>query len=63
MAAVVFKNHFCPTSFAAQQVDKEVPGISALGGLMLNKYVGGLNVDAVDLATPMTRSVRLPRRS
>ena len=50
MAAVVFKNHFCPTYFAAQQVDKEVPGISAFGGLVLNKYVGGLNVDAVDLA-------------
>jgi hypothetical protein len=41
MAAVVFKNHFCPTYFAAQQVDKEVPGMSAFGGLMLNKYVGG----------------------
>ena len=50
MAAVVLKNHFCPTFFAAQQVAKEVSGIRVFGGLVLNKYVGGLNVDAVDLA-------------
>jgi hypothetical protein len=50
MAAVVLKNHFCPTFFAAQQVAKKVPGILVFGGLVLNKYVGGLNVDAVDLA-------------
>ena len=50
MAAVVLKNHFCPTFFAAQQVAKKVPGIRVFGGLVLNKYVGGLNVDAVDLA-------------
>jgi hypothetical protein len=50
MAAVVYKNHFCPTYFAAQQVAKEVSGIRVFGGLVLNKYVGGLNVDAVDLA-------------
>jgi len=50
MAAVVLKNHFCPTFFAAQQVEKKVPGIRVFGGLVLNKYVGGLNVDAADLA-------------
>jgi hypothetical protein len=50
MAAVVFKNHFCPTYFAAQQAAKQVPGIRVFGGLVLNNYVGGLNVDAVDLA-------------
>jgi hypothetical protein len=50
MSAVVLKNHFFPTFFAAQQVAKEVPGIGVFGGLVLNKYVGGLNVDAVDLA-------------
>jgi len=50
MAAVVLKNHFCPTFFAAQQVAQKVPGIRVFGGLVLNKYVGGFNVDAVDLA-------------
>ena len=50
MAAVVLKNHFCPTFFTAQQVAKTVPGIRVFGGVVLNKYVGGLNVDAVDLA-------------
>lgn len=50
MTAVVLKNHFCPTFFAAEEVAKRVSGIRAFGGLVLNKYVGGLNVDAVDLA-------------
>jgi len=50
MAAVVLKNHFCPTFFTARQVAKTVPGIRVFGGVVLNKYVGGLNVDAVDLA-------------
>ena len=50
MAAVVLKNHFCPTFFTARQVAKKVPGIGVFGGVVLNKYVGGLNVDAVDLA-------------
>jgi len=50
MAAVVLKNHFCPTYFSATEVAKSVPGIKVFGGLVLNSYVGGLNVYAVDLA-------------
>jgi len=50
MAGVVIKNHFSPTFFAAAGVAKRVSGIHVFGGLVLNKYVGGLNVDAVDLA-------------
>jgi hypothetical protein len=50
MAGVVFKNHFCPTYFAAEEVGARVAGIHVFGGLVLNHYVGGLNVSAVDLA-------------
>ena len=50
MAAVVIKNHFSPTFFEAEQVAKRVSGIYVFGGLVLNKWVGGLNADAVDLA-------------
>jgi hypothetical protein len=50
MTAVVLKNHFCPTFFAADDVAKRVSGIRVFGGLVLNRYVGGLNIDAVDLA-------------
>ena len=50
MAAVVFKNHFCPTYFAAEEVAQRIPDIKVFGGLVLNNYVGGLNVYAVDLA-------------
>jgi len=50
MAAVVFKNHFCPTYFAAEEISQRMPDIKVFGGLVLNNYVGGLNVYAVDLA-------------
>ncbi len=50
MAAVVFKNHFCPTYFAAEEVARRIPDIKVFGGLVLNNYVGGLNVYTVDLA-------------
>ena len=50
MAAVVFKNHFCPTYFAAEEVAQRIPDIKVFGGLVLNNYAGGLNVYAVDLA-------------
>jgi hypothetical protein len=50
MAAVVIKNHFCPTYFAANAVAQKITDIKIFGGLVLNNYVGGMNVYAVDLA-------------
>lgn len=50
MAAVVFKNHFCPTYFAAEEISQRIPDIKIFGGLVLNNYAGGLNVYAADLA-------------
>ena len=46
--ALLFKNHFEPTASLAYLVRKEVPGIEAFGGIVLNRAVGGINVTAVE---------------
>ena len=48
--AVLLKNHFMPTADRAYLVRKMVPGIEVFGGVCLNKAVGGLNPDAIQVA-------------
>lgn len=49
MKAIVLKNHFTPTADRAILVNKIVPNIQLFGGVVLNKSVGGLNPDAVEV--------------
>ncbi len=56
MRAVVFKNHFFPTTGIAFLVHREVPGIEVFGGIALNRQVGGMNPAAVE------QMVELPGR-
>lgn len=48
MRGFVFKNHTEPTATLAWLVRKEVPGIEAFGGIVLNRAVGGINPVAVE---------------
>ena len=48
MRAVVFKNHFFPTTGIAFLVHRVVPGIEVFGGIALNRQIGGINVAAVE---------------
>ena len=48
MRALVFKNHYEPTSSVAYLVHKVVPGIDVFGGIDLNLSVGGMNPAAVE---------------
>ena len=48
MRAVVFKNHFFPTTGIAFLVHRVVPGVEVFGGIALNRQVGGINVAAVE---------------
>ena len=56
MRAVVFKNHFFPTTGIAFLVHRVVPGIEVFGGIALNRQVGGINPAAVE------QMVQLPGR-
>ncbi|HTA72170.1 MAG TPA: DUF6282 family protein [Bryobacteraceae bacterium] len=56
MRAVVFKNHFFPTTGIAFLVHRVVPGIEVFGGIALNRAVGGMNAAAVE------QMVQLPGR-
>jgi Family of unknown function (DUF6282) len=48
MRAIVFKNHYEPTSSVAYLVHQVVPGIDVFGGIDLNLSVGGMNPVAVE---------------
>jgi len=48
MRAIVLKNHSQPTSALAYLAQKEAPGIKVVGGIVLNRSVGGLNPAAVE---------------
>ena len=52
-AGVVMKNHFEPTASRAQLAMSAVRGMKVYGGLVLNRYVGGVNPAAVDVALRM----------
>jgi hypothetical protein len=56
MRAVVFKNHFFPTTGIAFLVHRVVPGIEVFGGIALNRQIGGINPAAVQ------QMVELPGR-
>src|SRR5246127_1083170 len=51
MRGLVLKNHYEPTASLAYIVRKEVPGIEFLGGIDLNRAVGGVNPAAVEHMT------------
>ena len=51
MRGMVLKNHFESTAALAYMVRKEVPGIQVFGGIVLNRSVGGINLDAVKRMT------------
>ncbi|MGE3402236.1 MAG: DUF6282 family protein [Vicinamibacterales bacterium] len=48
MRAIVLKNHSQPTSALAYLAQQEAPGITVVGGIVLNRSVGGLNAAAVE---------------
>src|SRR5919204_5625521 len=48
LLAVLLKNHYEPTASLAYVVRKEIPGIEAFGGIVLNRAVGGVNPAAVE---------------
>src|SRR2546426_3500245 len=47
MRGLVLKNHYTMTADRAALVMREVEGIEVFGGIVLNRAVGGLNVEAV----------------
>ena len=49
-AGVVMKNHFEGTASRAQLAARAVSGMQVYGGLVLNRYVGGVNPRAVEAA-------------
>ena len=53
MRAIVFKCHADTTMTRAWHTSRAVPGIKALGGIVLNLNVGGINPAAVDVALKM----------
>jgi hypothetical protein len=52
-AGVVMKNHFEGTASRARLAGQAVTGMKVYGGLVLNRYVGGLNPHAVEVALKM----------
>lgn len=50
MAAIVLKSHDYPTAVVAAVVDRVVSGVRVFGGLTLDRQVGGLNPDAVQVS-------------
>jgi len=52
-AGVVMKNHFEGTASRAQLAGEAVRSMKVYGGLVLNRYVGGLNPHAVEVALRM----------
>lgn len=53
MRGLVLKNHWESTAALAYMVRKEVPGIEVFGGIVLDKSVGGINLEAVKRMTMM----------
>jgi len=52
-AGIVMKNHFEGTASRAQLAGRTVTGLKVYGGLVLNRYVGGINPHAVEVALRM----------
>jgi hypothetical protein len=47
MRAIVLKNHWETTATLAYEVRKHVPGLEVFGGVVLNRSMGGINLEAV----------------
>lgn len=63
MGAVLIKSHQNSTVERASLVSKIVPEIRVFGGLVLNRTVGGFNLDAVRLALRLgARQIWMPTR-
>ncbi|MFL5862537.1 MAG: DUF6282 family protein [Solirubrobacteraceae bacterium] len=61
MAGFILKSHYNPTAERASVVRAAVPGIQALGAIVLNRAVGGMNPLAVEIAAREgARAVWLP---
>ena len=64
MSAIYVKSHVTPTVGMAAAMSGAVPGLTVLGGIVLNTHVGGLNPTAVDAALAMGgRLVWMPTQS
>ena len=50
LAGFVLKSHYVPTAERAAVVRRAVPGVRALGAIALNRGVGGLNAQAIEIA-------------
>jgi len=50
MGAILLKDHFEPTVSRAYHASRAVPEIKVFGGIVLNRYIGGLNPFAVEVA-------------
>jgi Family of unknown function (DUF6282) len=60
-AGVVMKNHFEPTASRAALAARHAPGMKVYGGIVLNRYVGGVNPRAVEAALALgARVVWMP---
>lgn len=53
LRAIVLKNHHCSTVPLAAALSEALPGIQVRGGLVLNRAVGGWNLEAVEAALKM----------
>lgn len=71
MKGIVLKSHAYPTAPLAQIIKKVVPGIEVIGGLALNREMGGINPYAVEVSArlggkvlwmPTTSSVAARKR-
>src|SRR5262245_25681396 len=54
MRGIVLKEHTTETASWAYLVSQMVPGVEVFGGIVLNRYVGGMNPSAVE-AMALTR--------
>jgi hypothetical protein len=64
MRAILIKSHVVLTADRASIAEKVVEGIRVFGGLVLNQAVGGLNLDAVEVAIQMgAKVIWMPTRS
>jgi hypothetical protein len=57
MRGIVLKEHTTETASWAYLVSQVVPGVEVFGGIVLNRYVGGMNPSAVE-AMALTRGGR-----
>ena len=54
MRAIVLKNHFDSTAPLAWVVSKVVPDMQVIGGVVLNRAIGGINPAAVEHMAQVT---------